>query len=552
MVNINNINEIEIILNTVGKSLANGREIGFKISNAGLLDLHSIRGSADLLAFYKLYHDKSVHYEVLQSLENEEREILSSAEHARIEAIAMRSFTGIRQNITHNIKTYYNTIDATKQLSMPEIVRARLLKVWSGLDFNFSPNVTSNNDLNAYELEQVIYDQQGFALFIIEWIRGLKRELMQQSIDEISDNIPNENNELIDISNASTQQFKSTDQQNNRNLSNKEKVLQSQRNFIDEIFIPQFKEEYQAEYKIYTKQYDKVISASILATREEMQKLRNTLDEKLFEMRKAIQIKANKLLRKLMTKRLQRWRTETEDGVIDIRQLPNIIMHPVSNNIYKQLIDNNELNTTVSLLIDNSGSMRGKQISIAAMTADILSHTLEMCGIKNEVLGFTTSNWRGGDSYKTWLAEGKPNKPGRLSDLLHIVYKSANQPWRQARCNFALMLKENLLKENIDGEAILWAHQRLLKMPERRKVLIVISDGAPVDDATLSTNDPNYLQFHLEKVIKQVEKDKQVELIGIGIGHDLSGYYNKAVLISSANNLADTLFEQLSNLLTKC
>lgn len=301
-------------------------------------------------------------------------------------------------------------------------------------------------------------------------------------------------------------------------------------------------------YRAYTGRYDETVPASALATPSELDFLRKQLDQKLTQFQGLTSKLAGKLQRLLMAKQARRWVFDQEDGELDGRKLSRLITRPEEERLYKREEESDFRDTVVTLLIDNSGSMRGRPITMAAMCADILSRTLERCGVKVELLGFTTKEWKGGQAYKQWIKDGRPPNPGRLNDLRHIVYKPADAAWRTARKNIGLMLKDGILKENIDGEAILWASQRLLKRPERRRILMVISDGAPVDDSTLSANGGSYLDRHLREVISDIEERSPIELLAIGIGHDVTRYYRRAVTISDIDKLGETMMEQLSAL----
>jgi cobaltochelatase CobT len=302
------------------------------------------------------------------------------------------------------------------------------------------------------------------------------------------------------------------------------------------------------DYKIYTTQFDEVIKAENLEKIEETIKLRKNLDQQLIGFQDVITKLANKLQRQLLAKQNRAWEFDLEEGLLDSSKLPRIIMDPYNSLSFKKEKDLDFKDTIVTLLIDNSGSMRGRPITIAAICADILSRTLERCSVKVEILGFTTKNWKGGQSRELWNKNSKPKTPGRLNDLRHIVYKGADTHWRQAKNNLGLMLKEGLLKENIDGEAISWAYNRIKKRKEERKIMMVISDGAPVDDSTLSVNSGDFLEKHLKKMVKFVENKTEIEVLAIGIGHDVSRYYDKAIKITDVNELGDVMISQLSNL----
>ena len=301
-------------------------------------------------------------------------------------------------------------------------------------------------------------------------------------------------------------------------------------------------------YKVHTTRFDEVVSVEELCGPSELTRLRAQLDQSLVRFQGMIGKMANRLQRKLMAQQQRSWSFDLEEGILDTARLSRVVVNPATSLSYKQEKETDFRDTVVSLLIDNSGSMRGRPIAVAAMSADILARTLERCGVKVEILGFTTRAWKGGQSREAWLRAGKPASPGRLNDLRHIVYKPADAPWRRARRALGLMLREGLLKENIDGEAILWAHHRLTGRPEQRRILMVISDGAPVDDSTLSANPGNYLERHLREVIEWVETRSEIELLAIGIGHDVTRYYRRAVTISDPEQLGGVMLGQLSTL----
>lgn len=302
------------------------------------------------------------------------------------------------------------------------------------------------------------------------------------------------------------------------------------------------------EYTYFTDKFDEIVEAGELCDAEELDRLRAYLDSQLAGLQSVVTKLANRLQRRLMAQQNRSWDFDQEEGLLDAARLARVVISPGHSLSYKVERDTEFKDTVVTLLIDNSGSMRGRPISIAAISADILARTLERCGVKTEILGFTTRAWKGGQSREAWLADGKPPHPGRLNDLRHIVYKQADEPWRRARRNLGLMMREGLLKENIDGEALLWAHQRLLGRSEDRRVLMVISDGAPVDDSTLSVNSAGYLESHLRRVIEWIEKQSPVQLVAIGIGHDVTRYYKRAVTIMDVEQLGGTIIEQLAGL----
>ena len=302
------------------------------------------------------------------------------------------------------------------------------------------------------------------------------------------------------------------------------------------------------DYRAYTDKFDEEIAANDLCDAEELDRLRAYLDSQLTGLQGIVTKLANRLQRRLMAQQNRSWDFDQEDGIIDAARLSRVVVAPGTALAYKVEQDIDFKDTVVTLLIDNSGSMRGRPISIAAISADIMARTLERCGVKTEILGFTTRAWKGGQSREAWLADGKPQNPGRLNDLRHIIYKKADEPWRRARRNLGLMMREGLLKENIDGEALMWAHNRMMGRQEDRRILMVISDGAPVDDSTLSVNTAGYLEAHLRKVIDWIEKASPVQLVAIGIGHDVTRYYRRAVTIMDVEQLGGTIIEQLAEL----
>ncbi|MBY8822045.1 cobaltochelatase subunit CobT [Sphingomonas colocasiae] len=304
----------------------------------------------------------------------------------------------------------------------------------------------------------------------------------------------------------------------------------------------------QFDYKVWTEQFDEVVTALELCDEDELDRLRAYLDHQLVHLQGAVTKLANRLQRRLMAQQNRSWDFDQEEGMLDAARLARVVVSPGHSLSYKVERETDFRDTVVTLLIDNSGSMRGRPISIAAISADIMARTLERCGVKTEILGFTTRAWKGGQSRENWLAAGRPPMPGRLNDLRHIIYKQADEPWRRAKRSLGLMMREGLLKENIDGEALLWAHNRLIGRPEERRILMVISDGAPVDDSTLSVNSGSYLERHLRQVIHWIENRSPVELVAIGIGHDVTRYYQKAVTIMDAEQLGGTMVEQLAAL----
>ena len=363
----------------------------------------------------------------------------------------------------------------------------------------------------------------------------------EDSSEDKKDQNDNEETEASLDSDYDINEYNLNEQLTDTNLDqqNNEQIIQKNLNEIN------------LEYKIFTSEYDEITKAENLENSDDAIKLRKTLDQQLISFQDVITKLANKLQRQLLAKQNRAWDFDLEEGLLDSSKLTRIIMDPYNSLSFKKEKDLDFKDTIVTLLIDNSGSMRGRPITIAAICADILSRTLERCSVKVEILGFTTKNWKGGQSRELWNKKSKPKTPGRLNDLRHIIYKSADAQWRQAKNNLGLMLKEGLLKENIDGEAILWAFNRLKKRREERKILMVISDGAPVDDSTLSVNSGDFLEKHLKKIVKFIEDKTETEILAIGIGHDVSRYYNRAIKITDVNELGDVMISQLSALFEK-
>ena len=353
-----------------------------------------------------------------------------------------------------------------------------------------------------------------------------------------------ENNDVTEDQNGIDMDYDISQHEINEQLVDTDSEKESSENVIQKVN----GEVGDKDYKIFTNKFDEIAKAENLETKEEVTKLRKSLDQQLINFQDLITKLANKLQRQLLAKQNRAWDFDLEEGLLDSSKLPRIILDPFNSLSFKKEKDLDFKDTVVTLLIDNSGSMRGRPITIAAICADILSRTLERCSVKVEILGFTTKNWKGGKSREEWNKNNKPKNPGRLNDLRHIIYKSADTQWRQSKKNLGLMLKEGLLKENIDGEAISWAFSRLKKRKEERKILMVISDGAPVDDSTLSVNSGDFLEKNLKKIVQFIENKSDIEILAIGIGHDVSRYYKKAIKITDVQELGDVMIEELSGL----
>ncbi len=369
--------------------------------------------------------------------------------------------------------------------------------------------------------------------------------------DSSGDQDNNEENDKKQDDSNSEEASKSIESEYNLNEFRMDEEMSDEGNEVEAsetIIQKQHKKKGDKDYKIYTKKFDEIAKAESLENADEIGKLRKSLDHQLITFQDLVTKLANKLQRELLAKQNRSWEFDLEEGLLDSSKLTRIIIDPHNSLSFKKEKNLDFKDTIVTLLIDNSGSMRGRPITIAALCADILSRTLERCSVKVEILGFTTRNWKGGSSREEWSQSGKIKNPGRLNDLRHIIYKSADVQWRQAKKNLGLMLKEGLLKENIDGEAIFWAYNRLNKRREERKILMVISDGAPVDDSTLSVNSGDFLEKHLKKIVQFIENKTEIEILAIGIGHDVSRYYKKAIKISDVNELGDVMIGQLSGL----
>jgi cobaltochelatase CobT len=490
------------------------------------------------------------------------------AEKIRYEKIGSDQYIGIQNNLNNFYQKKIMNSDVHSQNFIADAFEAYLRKNMMNLEIHeskkedfkqwddlFEKNISNKiKDLNLSLHDQTEYTSLMSSILQDLQIENEKNEpenIENENNEENSDNSQNQEQSLEDEQNeqSKNQEF---DMENivpeiefDPSLSEQETMLEES----DDENLPQgqrqpLKDGDPRKYSVFTNQFDKIIDAKELVTEDEIKKLRNNLDLQLSSLQNFISRLANKLQRKLLAKQNRSWSFDLEEGILDASKLPRVIMDPFNSLSYKKEKDIEFKDTVVTLLIDNSGSMRGRPISIAAICADILSRTLERCSVKVEVLGFTTLNWKGGKSRELWMKNKKAH-PGRLNDLCHIVYKSADTPWRRAKNNLGLMLKEGILKENIDGEAILWAFNRLKKRKEERKIIMVISDGAPVDDSTLSVNSGNYLEQHLKKVVRWVEENKEVEINAIGIGHDVSSYYKQAIKIADVQELGDAMVDRL-------
>ncbi len=504
------------------------------------------------------------------------KSLYSIAEKIRYEVLGSRMLKGIEKNIKNN---YSLTVELKRKdqlktkddVPVIEAFELYMLKKFHNIDLNPLTNKMLSfweNDFNkAIEkhidfLKNNLESQDKYSSKFSKILQEMEIFQNEQNEETKEENQENEqNNPSNDDQESDTDDKKDQDQkteteatldsdydideyQLDEQLVDTDSDKQSNEQIIQKKDINSIN----LDYKIFTSKFDEIIKAENLENFEDAKKLRKTLDQQLIGFQDVITKLANKLQRQLLAKQNRSWEFDLEEGLLDSSKLPRIIMDPYNSLSFKKEKDLDFKDTVVTLLIDNSGSMRGRPITIAAICADILSRTLERCSVKVEILGFTTKNWKGGQSREFWNKNEKPKHPGRLNDLRHIIYKSADSQWRQVKNNLGLMLKEGLLKENIDGEAITWAFNRIKKRKEERKILMVISDGAPVDDSTLSVNSGDFLEKHLKKIVKFIEDKTDIEILAIGIGHDVSRYYNRAIKITDVNELGDVMISQLSTL----
>tara|TARA_B100002019_G_scaffold100190_1_gene86295 strand:- start:78 stop:1886 length:1809 start_codon:yes stop_codon:yes gene_type:complete len=541
-------------------------------------DFISARAVSDSSALKKKFSDEKIYKKNLP--ENSScKSLYAIAEKIRYECLGSQMLKGIEKNLKDNYKQIIDLkrkdqLKTKEDVPIIEAFELYMLKKFH----NIKLNSLTNNMLNFWEkdfdqaienhinfLKSNLESQNEYSSKFSEILQKMEIFQNEENEEEKNDNQENEN------------QNPSNDDQENDSEDKKDqnKDQETEASLDSDYDIDEYKLDEQLvdtdsdkqnneqviqkknitnlnlDYKIFTTKYDEITKAENLEKYDDILKLRKTLDQQLIGFQDVITKLANKLQRQLLAKQNRAWEFDLEEGLLDSSKLPRIIMDPYNSLSFKKEKDLDFKDTVVTLLIDNSGSMRGRPITIAAICADILSRTLERCSVKAEVLGFTTKNWKGGKSREFWNKEGKPKTPGRLNDLRHIIYKGADTQWRQAKNNLGLMLKEGLLKENIDGEAISWAFNRIKKRKEERKILMVISDGAPVDDSTLSVNSGDFLEKHLKKIVKFIEDKTEIEILAIGIGHDVSRYYNRAIKITDVNELGDVMISQLSELFDK-
>ena len=547
------------------------------------IEIAKVRGEADSISLKKRYHDAAVHASRTPSSQAA-REIFDAVEQARVEAIGANRMAGVAQNLEQALDDRYRRrgferLGNKDDAALTDVIHLLAREALTGqapppstrrvVDL-WRPWVSSKIGGTLNGLETFLSDQSAYAEHARQLIMDLDLEIGDEGLpdDDSSESQDDSDGGDSDEMNDSGTRGASED-------GEESEMIPSEMEAGDETADGEDGEDMDMEpgggdeepanpgtppmfhnsedgraavYKAYTTENDEIIPAAELCDPEELARLRALLDQQLNHLQGLIGKLANRLQRKLLAQQNRSWLFDLDEGILDAGRLSRVVTAPLFPLSYKMEKDMEFRDTVVSLLIDNSGSMRGRPITIAAMSADILARTLERCGVKVEILGFTTKQWKGGTAREKWISNGKPQNPGRLNDLRHIVYKAADSPWRHARKALGLMLREGILKENIDGEALIWAHQRLLARPEERRILMVISDGAPVDDSTLSVNPGNYLEKHLRETIQYIETRSPVELVAIGIGHDVTRYYRRAVTIVDAEQLGGTMMDQLADL----
>lgn len=550
-------------------------------------DVAILRGHSDSMALRLACHDASVHRRAAPE-GDAARAVFDAVEQARVESIGSRRMSGMAGNIGAMLEDRYHRggryeeitdrADAPLEDAVALMVRERLTglkppKAAEKIVDLWREQIEQKAGEDLDRLAGSVEDQRAFARTVRDMLasldmaeqsaQGEEAEEDEDNQDQSSDEQEQQEGEAEQESQGERSETETSEEASDEMQEGASEAADAPAGDWEEDDenseaedageAPRPRENRQndrptTDYKAYTQKFDEIVTAEELCDAEELTRLRAYLDKQLAHLQGVVARLANRLQRRLMAQQNRSWQFDLEEGSLDPARLPRIIIDPYQPLSFRQESDTNFRDTVVTLLIDNSGSMRGRPITVAATCADILARTLERCGVKVELLGFTTRAWKGGLSRETWLQSGKAANPGRLNDLRHIIYKAADAPWRRARKNLGLMMREGLLKENIDGEALDWAHQRLLARPEQRKILMVISDGAPVDDSTLSVNAGNYLERHLRHVIAEIETRSPVELIAIGIGHDVTRYYRRAVTIVDAEELGGVMTEKLAEL----
>src|SRR5688572_30792131 len=546
-----------------------------------------VRGHADAIALKLACHDPLVHRRLTPGGQ-QARAVFDAVEQARVEAIGSRRMVGVASNLTAMLDDKFHRgkseditdrADAPIEDALSLLVRERLTgqappPAAKKLVDLWRPFIEDRAGRGLDKLERVLNDQRKFGDAIHDLLESLDMGEDRSSSEDEDDGEEGDQDRKKD---ETGEKGESADSEDQERMSSEETEASAEASDAAEEAVDapatdmaddsemgeaetaaepwrprnRVNEPRGPDYRPFTARFDETVAAEDLCEPEELDRLRGYLDKQLSHLQGVVSRLANRLQRRLMAQQNRAWEFDLEEGLLDPARLPRIIMDPLHALSFKREKETNFRDTVVTLLLDNSGSMRGRPITVAATCADILARTLERCGVKVEILGFTTRAWKGGQSREAWLAAGKPANPGRLNDLRHIIYKAADAPWRRARKNLGLMMREGLLKENIDGEALDWAHKRLLARSEQRKILMMISDGAPVDDSTLSVNPGNYLERHLRWVIEDIETRSPVELIAIGIGHDVTRYYRRAVTIVDAEELGGAMTEKLAELFSE-
>jgi cobaltochelatase CobT len=537
-----------------------------------------VRGTGDAYALRKAYHDEKIHSQ-FRPQSTDGASMFEAAEQARVEAIGSLAMVGVKANLAAGLEQRLVARGLAKARTREEVPMADAMgllvrealtgekppaSIAAAVDL-WRPLVQERAGADLVKLGTALRDQRAFARLTRTMLNHLQMGDQTQS-DEGGEDADGESGDQGEKGEDQDQRqdgestsSEFSDAESDEGEEVETEIAGEQSEDLSDATEPEdgarparqdapFAHQEDWGYKIFTAEFDEEIAAGDLCEAEELNRLRNFLDQQLSSLSGVVSRLANKLQRLLLAQQNRHWEFDLEEGLLDTSRLTRIVidsMHPLS---FKREKDTQFRDTIVTLLLDNSGSMRGRPIMVAAMCADILGRTLERVGVKTEILGFTTRAWKGGQARETWLAANKPPQPGRLNDLRHIVYKAADEPWRRAKRNLGLMMREGLLKENIDGEALTWAHNRLIARPEQRKILMVISDGAPVDDSTLSVNAGNYLEKHLRRVIEEIETHSSIELTAIGIGHDVTRYYKRAVTIVDAEQLGGAMTDQLITL----
>jgi len=566
--------DYKLDIKNIDKNLSSKNANFFEIDNlSNKSDFIKFRAQTDSLALEKKFSNKKIFNKNLPNNASC-RSLYNIAEKIRYEILGSKMLKGIEKNLSQN---YYQKISFKRKdqlkskddVPVNEAFELYMLKKFFNIELNFltekmlsfwEKDFNSSIDQYINFLKENLKDQNSYNSKFSEILEGMKIFNSENDKNEDKDENEQDNKSNNEDKNKSEEEDKKNKQEqtqatldagydiNEYQIDEQLVDTDSSKESSENVLQKTNQNNLEHGYKIFTNQFDEVAKAEALESHQEILKLRKNLDQQLIAFQDLITKLANKLQRQLLAKQNRAWEFDLEEGLLDSSKLTRIIMDPYNSLSFKKEKDLDFKDTVVTLLIDNSGSMRGRPITIAALCADILSRTLERCSIKIEILGFTTKNWKGGKSREEWNKNSKPKNPGRLNDLRHIIYKGADTQWRQTKNNLGLMLKEGLLKENIDGEAISWAYNRIKKRKEERKILMIISDGAPVDDSTLSVNSGDFLEKHLKKIVKSIEAKKDVEIVAIGIGHDVSRYYNKAIKITDIHELGDVMISQLSEL----